>query len=58
MKLKKLLFIALALVAMGSCKKFENKFDDLLVNPNVPPPDAANADLYLTQVQLSFAGFF
>jgi len=58
MKLKKLLFIALALVAMGSCKKVEDKFDDLLVNPNLPNPDAANADLYLTQVQLSFAGLF
>ncbi len=58
MNLKKLLFIALTLVTIGSCKKYEERFDSLLDNPNVPRPDAANADLYLTQVQLSFADFF
>ena len=34
------------------------KFDGMLNNPNSPTPDAANADLYLTQAQLSFASFF
>jgi len=28
------------------------------VNPNGPTPESANADLYLTQLQLNFAGFF
>jgi len=40
---------------LGSCTK---KLDELLVNPNGPTPESANADLYLTQLQLNFAGFF
>lgn len=44
-----------AVVALGACEK---KFDSLLDNPNNPRPEVANADLYLNQVQLSFASFF
>jgi hypothetical protein len=54
MKLKKLVIILSLFAVMGSCKKF----DGMLDNPNSPRPDAANADLYLTQAQLAFAGFF
>jgi Starch-binding associating with outer membrane/Susd and RagB outer membrane lipoprotein len=55
MRLKKLYIIALSVVMLGACNK---KLDELLVNPNSPSPDKASADLYLTQMQLSFAGFF
>jgi hypothetical protein len=54
MKLKKIVIVLSLFAVMGSCKKF----DDMLDNPNSPRPDAANADLYLTQAQLAFAGFF
>ncbi len=52
--MKKLLIITGMLLSLGSCKKLDN----LLVNPNAPDPSTANTDLYFTQVQLSFAGFF
>lgn len=55
MKLKKILFILLITGAFMSCGK---QLDRLLDNPNTPSPAAANADLYLTQVELSFADFF
>jgi len=58
MKLKKIFIIILAITALHSCKKVQEKFDGLLDNPNAPHPDAANADLYLNSVQLRFAGFF
>ncbi|MBC8032797.1 MAG: SusD/RagB family nutrient-binding outer membrane lipoprotein [Chitinophagaceae bacterium] len=54
MKLKKILFILLVFAGIGSCKKF----DSMLNNPNSPTPESANADLYLTQAQLAFSGFF
>ncbi len=55
MKLKKIFFISIAFAAvLSSCKKF----DSMLDNPNSPRPDAASADLYLTQAQLAFSGFF
>jgi len=55
MRLKKIYIIALSVVMLGSCNK---KLDELLVNPNSPSPDKASADLFLTQMQLSFANFF
>lgn len=55
MRLKKIYIIALSVVMLGSCNK---KLDELLVNPNSPSPDKASADLYLTEMQLSFANFF
>jgi Starch-binding associating with outer membrane/Susd and RagB outer membrane lipoprotein len=55
MRLKKIYIVALSVVMLGSCNK---KLDELLVNPNSPSPESASADLYLTQMQLSFANFF
>ena len=58
MKYKKLIFMVLTIAVMGSCKKASEKFDRLLDNPNSPTPESANADLFLTNIQISFAGFF
>jgi hypothetical protein len=55
MRLKKIIILAFSIATLGACNK---KLDELLVNPNSPSPDKANADLYLTQAQLSFADFF
>lgn len=53
--MKKIFILVLSVSLLGSCTK---KLDELLVNPNGPTPASANADLYLTQLQLNFAGFF
>lgn len=53
--MKKIFILLLSVSLLGSCTK---KLDELLVNPNGPTPASANADLYLTQLQLNFAGFF
>ncbi len=53
--MKKIFILVLSVSLLGSCTK---KLDELLVNPNGPTPESANADLYLTQLQLNFAGFF
>jgi len=58
MKYKKIIFMVLTIAVMGSCKKVSDKFDRLLDNPNSPTPESANADLFLTSIQISFAGFF
>lgn len=59
MKPGKIIILLFAACSLGlSCKKVNEKFDALLINPNFPSPESANPDLYLTQVQLSFAGFF
>lgn len=55
MKFNKIIFTILTTAALVSCSR---DLDRLLDNPNTPSPQAADADLYLTQVQLSFAGFF
>jgi hypothetical protein len=55
MRLKKIYIVALSVVMLGSCNK---KLDELLVNPNSPSPEKANADLFLTEMQLGFANFF
>jgi Starch-binding associating with outer membrane/Susd and RagB outer membrane lipoprotein len=55
MKLKYIIVGAVAVFTLGACSK---KFEQLLNNPNNPSPDAASADLFLTQAQLSFVGFF
>lgn len=54
MKYKKIIIVLSLFALVGSCKKF----DGMLDNPNSPNPASANADLYLTQAQLAFAGFF
>lgn len=53
--MKKIFILVLSVSLLGSCTK---TLDELLVNPNGPTPESANADLYLTQLQLNFAGFF
>lgn len=53
--MKKIFILVLSVSLLGSCTK---KLDDYLVNPNGPTPESANADLYLTQLQLNFASFF
>ena len=50
----KLIIAVITMTLLNNC----GKFDRMLDNPNVPRPDAANADLYLNQVQLGVAGFF
>ena len=53
--MKKIFLILITTMALSGCEK---TLDKLLVNPNGPTPESANADLYLTQAQLSFGGFF
>lgn len=56
MKMKKIILIFLAAMSLSiACNK---TLDRYLINPNGPDPAAANSDLYLTQAQLGFAGFF
>lgn len=55
MKLRNIILSTAAVVTLVACEK---KFDSLLNNPNNPSPETASADLYLNQVQLSFAGFY
>lgn len=53
--MKKILIIFITATVLSACNK---TLDRYLINPNGPTPDQANADLYLTRAQLSFAGFF
>jgi len=55
MTLKKIYIFALSVILLGSCAK---QLDELLVNPNGPTPESANADLYLPVVQSNFVGVF
>jgi hypothetical protein len=56
MKYSKIIFTLAAVVVLaGSCAK---KFEERLASPNAPAPDKADVDLYLNQVQLSFANMF
>jgi hypothetical protein len=43
-----------AIIGLGSCKRYS----ELLENPNNPSPSAADVDLYLNAVQLSFSNVF
>jgi len=47
----------LSLIVSGGCKKFNDKFDSLLDNPNLPSLTAADVDLYLNNTILNFEGF-
>lgn len=47
----------LSVIVSVGCKKFNDKFDSLLTDPNLPSLDAADADLYLNNAILSFQGF-
>jgi hypothetical protein len=53
--MKKIFLVFIATMSFMSCDK---TLDRLLVNPNNPSPDQADANLYLNQAELSFAGFF
>lgn len=54
MRLQKIFLAAVsAVVLMSSCTK---KLDELLVNPNAPGLDKADAGLYLNTVQLNYSG--
>jgi hypothetical protein len=47
----------LSVIVSVGCKKFNDKFDSLLTDPNQPSLAAADADLYLNNVLLNFNGF-
>jgi len=47
----------LSVIVSVGCKKFNDKFDSLLTNPNQPSLTAADADLYLNNVILNFETF-
>ena len=53
--MKKIFLVFIATISFLSCDK---TLDRLLVNPNNPSPDQADANLYLNQAELSFASFF
>jgi len=60
MKLKKLIFLATLtiFIGLGACNKFNDQLNSLLNNPSTPNPSAASVDLYLNNLQLSFASFY
>ncbi|MBC6491655.1 SusD/RagB family nutrient-binding outer membrane lipoprotein [Flavihumibacter stibioxidans] len=58
MNVQKIVFSALLLGSLASCTKVEDKFDELLINPNNPQPEAANVDLFLNRVQLGVSSVF
>ncbi|CAN5264203.1 SusD/RagB family nutrient-binding outer membrane lipoprotein [soil metagenome] len=58
MKIKQIIFFALAILLLGSCKKFNDSYDALLNDPNATVPSSADADLFLNAVQLNFKSFY
>ena len=55
MRLKKLFITALFLCVLFACKKFNDNYNALLNNPSAASTDAASADLYLNNLELSMA---
>jgi Starch-binding associating with outer membrane/Susd and RagB outer membrane lipoprotein len=49
------IILALALLAVAACNK---QLSPLLINPSLPSPAAADADLYLNNLQISFKNFY
>jgi len=47
----------LSVIITAGCKKFNDKFDNLLNDPNAPTLAAADADLFLNNVILNFENF-
>ncbi|MBS1575988.1 MAG: SusD/RagB family nutrient-binding outer membrane lipoprotein [Bacteroidetes bacterium] len=47
----------LSLIVSVGCKKFNDKLDNLLTDPNLPSLDAADVDLYLNNTILNFQNF-
>jgi hypothetical protein len=59
MRLNKILLLFLGgILLLTGCKKFDDKLNGLLTNPSVPTPEAADADLYLNNLQLGFQSFY
>ncbi len=56
--MKKIFIMLAAVVSLASCKKLNDKLDAGLNNPNAASPDAADVDLYLGNLELSFNGFY
>ncbi len=56
--MKKLIILGSAVVALWSCNKLNDNLDAQLNNPNAPNPSAADVDLYLGNLELSFNGFY
>lgn len=54
MKIKQLVLLGLAVILLGSCKKYS----DLLNDPNDPKINVATPDLYLNGIQLNFKDFY
>ena len=57
MKMKKI-FILAVIISLGACNKLNDKLDSQLNNPSSPTPDAADIDLYLNNLELTFIGFY
>lgn len=57
MTMKKL-FILAAIVLLAACSKLNDKLESQLNDPSSPTPAAADIDLYLNNLELSFAGFY
>jgi hypothetical protein len=55
MKKNIIITLALVVITMGSCKK---TLDELLVNPNIPSIESADAGLFLVESQLAFRNFY
>lgn len=55
---KTLIALVAAAGLLTGCQKVDDKFEGMMNNPNSPNPAAADADLYMSRVQLSFASFF
>jgi len=57
--MKKLLIYLtiVSVIVVAGCKKFNDKFDSLLTDPNQPSLTSADVDLYLNNVILNFENF-
>jgi len=58
MKITKIFITASFVLSLASCKKFNDNLDGQLNNPGAASTDAADADLYLNNLELGFKGFY
>jgi hypothetical protein len=58
MKMKNIIIPALIFLLAVSCQKLNDNLDSQLNNPNSPTPAAADVDLYLSNLELNFNGFY
>jgi len=56
--MRKILIVFLAVISLAACSKLNDNLDSQLNNPNAPSPSAADIDLYLNNLELSFNGFY